>query len=102
MSFSAGARAIKDLPFDIEPLIELCKSHDISLLGAFDAAAFEDEFGVDLFVRFSKNKSAALSVTLERHLSRIIEQEVHLVTEDSLTPHMRDRILKDIEVIYEA
>lgn len=95
---------IKDLPFDMEPLIELCKAHPIDLLAAFDDDAFDGESGddIDLFVRFSAGNSAVLSVTVERRLSRIVDREVHLVTEDSLTPHMRARVLKELQPLFET
>jgi predicted nucleotidyltransferase len=91
--------------FDLGKLVAICKQNDVARLGMFgsmargEAAAHSD---LDLIVEFSKQKSLLAMVALERQLSTAIGRKVDLLTEAALSPYLRDRILRDLQVIYEA
>ena len=92
-----------EFPFDSEALENFCTAHGIAMVGAFSAVEdWQDDDDVDLYVRLSKSRGVVVSVTLERHLCSILSREVHVVMEESMTPHMRQRILKDLAVLYQV
>jgi predicted nucleotidyltransferase len=93
------------LPFDTNALIEICRQSGVSMVGVFgsmargEASARSD---IDLLVRFSRDKSLLALVALERQLAAAMGREVDVLTEAALSPYLRDRILRDLKVIYEA
>jgi len=93
------------LPFDTNALIEICRQNDVSMVGVFgsmvrgEASARSD---IDLLVRFSRDKSLLALVALERQLAVAMGRKVDVLTEAALSPYLRDRILRDLKVIYEA
>jgi len=57
---------------------------------------------IDLFVKLSKPKSLLSLVRLERNLSEALGKKVDLLTEGAISPYLKDRILNELTVIYEA
>jgi len=93
------------LPFDTEKLEEVCRQNDVSMIGIFGSFArgeAADQSDVDLVVRFSKRKSLLAVVALERQIAAQIGRKVDLLTESAISPYLRDRILRELQVIYEA
>jgi predicted nucleotidyltransferase len=93
------------LPFDTEKVIRLCRDHDVAMVGVFGSVARGEssaDSDLDLLVRFARPKSLLSLVTLERKLSEALDQRVDLLTEAALSPYLRDRILRDLRVLYEA
>lgn len=90
---------------DQQQLASLCRSHDVAFLGVFGSVArgeATDQSDIDLLVRFSKRKSLLTVIGFEHALAQAFGKPVDLVTEAALSPYLRDRILKDIQIIYEA
>jgi uncharacterized protein len=89
-------------PTEKEKIIEICRRNDISfcaLFGSFARGEAKSDSDIDLLVRFSKPKgwdwiNAALEI--EDSLGR----KVDLLTENSLSPYIRENVLKDLEVLY--
>lgn len=85
-------------------LVDICNRNDIAFLGVFgsyargNATATSD---IDLFVRFSRDKSLLEMVRIERELAERLEKPVDLVTEASLSPYLRDRVRSEIKTLYE-
>ena len=85
-----------------EKIVEICERNDIELcavFGSFARGEATETSDIDLLVRFSKTKGfdwvdAALEI--EDALGR----KVDLVTENSLSPHIREFVLKDLQVLY--
>ncbi len=85
-----------------EKIIEICERNDIefcAVFGSFARGEATEESDIDLLVRFSKPKgfdwvNAALEI--EDALGR----KVDLVTENSLSPDVRENVLKNLEVLY--
>ena len=57
---------------------------------------------IDLLVRFSTRKSLLSVVRLERELSEALGRKVDLLTEAAISPYLRERIMKELQVIYEC
>lgn len=93
---------MQELPFDSERLAEVCKENDVAMLGALeDLTDWDDDEGdLDLYVRFVKTKNMVAAITLGRMLRGVFGRPVELLTEESLTPHMRKRVLADIQILY--
>jgi predicted nucleotidyltransferase len=92
-------------PFDVDKLIDMCRQNDVSMVGIFGSQATgeaKDQSDIDLLIRFSRRKSLLKVVALERQLSEALGKKVDLVTEAALSPYLRDSILRDLQVIYEA
>jgi predicted nucleotidyltransferase len=92
-------------PFDTTKVIEICRQNDVVRVGVFGSMArgeATEQSDVDLIVEFSKRKSLLALVALERKISAAIGRKVDLLTEAALSPYLRDRILREMKVIYEA
>ena len=92
-------------PFDVNRLIAICRKNDVSLIGVFGSVArgeATEKSDIDLLVRFSGRKSLLALVRLERELSAALNRKVDLLTEPAISPYLRDGILHDLQVIYEA
>ena len=90
---------------DQQQLASLCRSNDVAFLGMFGSVArgeATEQSDIDLLVRFSKRKSLLTVIGFEDALAQAFGRPVDLVTESALSPYLRDRILKDVQVIYEA
>jgi predicted nucleotidyltransferase len=91
--------------FDTNALINICRENDVSKLGMFGSAArgeADDDSDIDLLVEFSKRKSLLALVSLERKMSAALGRKVDLLTEAAISPYLRERIKRDLRVIYEA
>jgi predicted nucleotidyltransferase len=90
-------------PFSLPQLIDICRQHDVSMIGVFGSMARGEarkESDIDLLVRFSKRKSLLAVVRLERELSETLGRKVDLLTEGALSPYLRERILNEMRVVY--
>ena len=93
------------LPFDQNKLIEICHQNDVAKIGIFGSVArgeATDQSDIDLLVYFSKRKSLLALVALERQLTTALGRKVDLLTEAAISPYLRQRILSEVQVIYEA
>jgi uncharacterized protein len=94
-----------DLPFDTTTLIEICRRNDVTLIGVVGSMArgeATDSSDIDLIVRFAKPKSLIGLIMLEQQLAAVLGREVDLLTESALSPYLRERILHDLRIVYEA
>jgi predicted nucleotidyltransferase len=104
-TFQSYYRNMSALLFDTNTLIELCRENDVAKLGVFGSMArgeANDQSDIDLLVEFSKRKSLLALVSLERKMSVALGRKVDLLTEAAISPYLRDRIKRDLRVIYEA
>ncbi len=62
----------------------------------------EEEVGsdIDVLVTFSDTKSLLELVRMERELSEKIGIPIDLLTENSLSPYIKDRIHKEMKEVY--
>lgn len=92
-------------PFDTRKLIDVCRQNDVVKVGIFGSMvrdAANEQSDIDLIVEFSKRKSLLALVALERKLSLALGRKVDLLTEAALSPYLHDRIMRELQVIYEA
>jgi len=61
-----------------------------------------DQSDIDLMVEFQSGKACSPLVSLERKMSAALGRKVDLLTEAAISPYLRDRIKRDLRVIYEA
>jgi hypothetical protein len=90
---------------DQDKIINICRKNDVSMIGIFGSTARGEATAssdIDLLIKLSKPKSLLSLVKLERNLSEAIGQKVDLLTEGAISPYLKERILKELKVIYEA
>jgi len=83
-------------------LAQLCREQGIVFAGLFGSQARGEatkDSDVDLLVRFEGRRSLIDLVGSEREIEEAIGQSVDLVTENALSPYLRDRVMEDLEVI---
>ncbi|MDP3730910.1 MAG: nucleotidyltransferase family protein [bacterium] len=90
----------------INTIKDLLIKNDIEYAALFGSRARGDnhpDSDYDILIRFKKNKEKGLFefIGLEDDLSEILKKKVDLVVEDSLSPYIRDYVLKDLKVIYQ-
>jgi predicted nucleotidyltransferase len=93
------------LPFDARQLQEIFRSNDVEMVGVFGSMArgeATEHSGIDLLVRFSRHKSLLEMVRLEREVSTAVGRKVDLLTESAISPYLRDRVKRELQVIYGA
>ena len=91
-------------PFDVPRLIDICRQNDVSMVGIFGSMArgeAKKRSDIDLLVRFSRRKSLLAVVRLERELSEALGRKVDLLTEAALNPYLRERVMKELRIVYE-
>jgi predicted nucleotidyltransferase len=91
--------------FNTDRLINICRQNDVNFVGLFGSMArgdATDQSDIDLLVKFAGRKSLLALVKLERELTTAMGRKVDVLTEASINPHLRNDILHDLKVIYEA
>jgi uncharacterized protein len=94
-----------NFPFDTRTVIDICRRNDVSMIGVVGSMARGEataDSDIDLLVRFTQPKSLIGVIALEQQLTAALGREVDLLTEAALSPYLRDRILQDLRVVYEA
>lgn len=92
-------------PFDTNKLVEVCRQNDVVKVGVFGSVTrgeANEQSDIDLIVEFSKRKSLLALVALERQLEHALGRRVDVLTEAALSPYLHDRIMSEVQVIYEA
>jgi len=90
---------------DEKKLLKACKTFDIAFLGIFGSYARGEETpksDLDLLVKFTQRKSLLDMVKIEREISESLGLKVDLLTENSISPYLIDRIKKGLKVIYDS
>ena len=87
----------------LEQVKEIFQADDVAQLGIFGSTARNEataESDLDLLVRFSKAKGFFEFCGLELKLEQITQHKVDLVTENGLSPRLRDDVLRDLQIVY--
>ena len=90
-------------PFSLPKLIDICRRNDVSMVGVFGSMVrgeAKKNSDIDLIARFSKRKSLLSMVRFERELAETLGRKVDLLTEASISPYMRERVLQEMQVVY--
>ena len=89
---------------DVRKLIDVCRKYKVSKVSLFGSFARGDagpDSDIDLLITFSDRVGLLTLVKLERELSEALHRIVDLLTEQSISPYLRDQILSEQKVIYE-
>lgn len=92
-------------PFDADRVAEICRQHDVAAVGVFGSAARGDvgeDSDIDLLVSFGRRKGLPALVRLEREHCHALGRKVDLLTEAGISPYLRERVLHEVRMIYEA
>lgn len=88
---------------NLNRLIAICRQNDVAMMGIFGSVARGEETessDLDLLVRFSKRKSLLAVARLQRELSEALGRQVDLLTEASISPYIREKVLKETKIVY--
>jgi hypothetical protein len=91
------------LPTQISNLRPVCQKYGVTSLAVFGSYARGEarrDSDVDMLVAFSRRVSLLTLIALERELSELLGRKVDLQTVEGLSPYLRDRILKERQVVY--
>jgi hypothetical protein len=94
-----------DIGFDLPGITAYCRQEDVEMLGVLGSVAREQatpDSDVDLLVRFRRTRSLLQIVRIERELGDIIGRRIDLLTEAAISPYPRDRVLRELRVLYAA
>jgi uncharacterized protein len=95
---------MQDYAFDTSRLIDLCRANAVTSVGVFGSMArgqSTPQSDIDLLVEFDGRKSLLDLIRLERELSSALGRKVDLLTKDAISPYLRERILGEVQTIYE-
>jgi len=93
------------LPFDVDCLITLCQAHHVCKIGLFGSMArgeATDNSDIDLVVTFDRPTSLLACIALEQALTAALDRPVDLLTEGAISPYLRNDILSELKIIYDA
>lgn len=85
-------------------LVSILRKYDVQKVGIFGSyarGAQRPDSDLDVLVNFSGTKSLLTLVRIERELSESIGVKVDLLTEQSVSPYLIDRIKSELKVIYQ-
>lgn len=86
-----------------EPLLNLCRRYQVASLKVFGSVARGEEredSDIDILVQFVHPVSLLTLVRLERELSDLFGRKVDLLTEQALSPYIRDSVIASAREIY--
>ena len=89
---------------DIKKLISICRKYrvrKVALFGSFARGDAGPDSDIDLLITFYDRVGYLTLAKLERELSEVLDRIVDLLTEQSISPYLRDQILSEQKVIYE-
>lgn len=70
----------------------------IAVFGSFARGEADEQSDIDILIEFSEPKSLVEVARIERELEEQLGREIDLVTEQSLSPYIRER-MGDAEVL---
>lgn len=73
----------------------------IGLFGSVARGEERPDSDIDVLVEFNEIKSLFEMVGIELDLADILGKKIDLVTEGSLSPYIKDKVMKDLVVIYD-
>jgi predicted nucleotidyltransferase len=96
----------QNLEIDMEQVAEFCRRHHIRWLAVF-GSALRDDFGpesdVDVLVEFDPDHIPGYRfISMQDELSKLLGRNVDLLTRNSLNRWIRNRVLHEAQVLYDA
>jgi uncharacterized protein len=96
---------MNDINFNSEQVLALFNQYHVKTLRVFGSIARGDarpDSDIDLLVSFSKPISLLQMVKLERELSFFFGRKVDLLTTNSVSRYLKNRILRESRPVYAA
>jgi len=90
-----------ELENKIVSILEKYNVRTIGVFGSYARGVQRADSDLDLLVNFKERKSLLTLVRIERELSESIGVKVDLLTEQSVSPYLIDRIKSELKVIYQ-
>jgi len=89
-----------------EKIVSICEKNDViflALFGSFVRDEQNNKSDIDMIVKFNKSEKKSLLdlIRAENEFKKIFKRKVDLLTPESISPYLRDNILKSMRVIYE-
>jgi predicted nucleotidyltransferase len=96
----------QNLDIDLDELADFCRRHHIRWLAVF-GSALRDDFGpdsdVDVLVDFEPDHIPGYRfISIQEELSELLGRKVDLLTRNSLNRWIRNRVLAEAQVLYDA
>ncbi|MCC7573793.1 MAG: nucleotidyltransferase family protein [Candidatus Methanofastidiosum sp.] len=85
-------------------LVSFLTKHGAKKIGIFGSVARGEDMSdsdIDILVEFNEVKSLFEMVGIELDLADVLGKKIDLVTEGALSPYIKDKVLKDLVVIYD-
>jgi uncharacterized protein len=96
---------MQEYAFDTSKLIDVCRNNAVTSVGVFGSVARGEatpQSDIDLLVEFGERKSLLDVVRLQRELSMLLGRKVDLLTKEAISPYLRERILAEVQTIYDT
>ncbi len=93
------------IQFDMEKIRNICEQYAIdrlALFGSFVHGTANEDSDVDMLVHFNKPIGLFTMLQAQNEFSELLGKEVDLVTEGFLSPYIKQDILSNLQIIYEA
>ena len=96
---------MNDQKLDKKKIIKICTQHDVVKIGVFGSYSKGENNSasdIDLLVTFSQKKGLLSLIKLERELTEKLGVKIDLLTESAISPYLKNKILNEVKIIYEA
>ncbi|MBN2544826.1 MAG: nucleotidyltransferase family protein [Spirochaetes bacterium] len=84
-------------------IINICKKENISylaLFGSYKNGSATENSDIDLLIKLKGSQSLFRLIKISQELSELLNKKVDLLTENAISPYIKENILNDLEVIY--
>jgi hypothetical protein len=88
---------------ELSKISGILEQKGVAYAGVFGSFARGEEkpgSDIDILVRFNKPIGLFDFIGLEQELSGNLKRKVDLVTEDALSPYIKDSVMRDLQVFY--
>ncbi len=93
----------KEEIFNNPEIVKICKKENISFLalfGSYKNGNANNDSDIDLIIRLKGNQSLFRLIKISQEFSDLLNKKIDLLTENAISPYIKDDILNDLEVIY--
>jgi len=89
-----------------EKIEKVCQQNDVvfmALFGSFAKGKQTPKSDIDILIRFdsSREKSLLDLIHTENEMRKVFKRRVELLSQESISPYLRNEILRSMKVVYE-
>src|SRR4030043_107921 len=91
----------KDKIIHNKKLLDICRKENIkwiALFGSYNCGEQKEDSDIDFIVNIKGKKSLFKLIRIKNEISDIYGKNIDLLTEDSLSPYLKDSILKEMNI----